>query len=169
MGGILPDRAKGAEAPSFLVSALRDVGTPAHPGNLLQRIQIVKGWVGENDLYMQKVYEVAGSTENGADVDLATCEPRGPGHDALCGVWSDPNFDASQHAVYYARVVENPSCRWTTFTCRALEGDPRRPASCDDARFPSTVQERAWTSPIWYEADRETQIAPVASLHPSAP
>ncbi|MFP8875933.1 MAG: DUF3604 domain-containing protein, partial [Myxococcota bacterium] len=131
MGGILPDRAKGAEAPSFLVSALRDVGTPAHPGNLLQRIQIVKGWVGEKDLYMQKVYEVAGSTENGADVDLATCEPRGPGHDTLCGVWSDPDFDASQHAVYYARVVENPSCRWTTFTCRALEGDPRRPASCD--------------------------------------
>jgi hypothetical protein len=152
MGGILPGPSAGAVAPSFLVSALKDAGTPEHPGNPLQRIQVVKGWVGDGDLRMQKVFEVAGSPDNGADVDPDTCAPRGPGHDTLCGVWSDPEFDPAQHAVYYARVVENPSCRWSTLTCRALEGDPRRPALCDDARFPRTIQERAVTSPIWYDA-----------------
>jgi hypothetical protein len=152
MGSILPDASGGAGPPSFLVSALRDSGTPAHPGTALQRIQIVKGWVGEGDVYMQKVFDVAGTPDNGADVNVATCEPRGAGHDALCEVWSDPEFDASEHAVYYARVVENPTCRWSTRTCRALEGDPTRPAMCDDSRIAKTIQERAWTSPIWYDA-----------------
>ncbi|MCE2390206.1 MAG: DUF3604 domain-containing protein [Proteobacteria bacterium] len=152
MGGILPPRPDAAAAPSFVVSAMRDPGTPEHPGGLLQRVQIVKGWVGDGDTYMQKVFEVAGSPGNGADVDLDRCEPRGAGHDALCGVWSDPEFDPGQHAVYYARVVENPSCRWSTRVCEKLRGDPRRPQACDDPRIPKTIQERAWTSPIWYDA-----------------
>ena len=152
MGGILPPRPSEAAEPTFVVSALRDPGTPAHPGGQLQLVQIVKGWVGDDETYMQKVFEVAGSPRNGADVELERCEPRGAGHDTLCGTWSDPEFDASQHAVYYARVVENPSCRWSTRTCNALRGDPRRPEACDDPRIPKTVQERAWTSPIWYDA-----------------
>ena len=81
-----------------------------------------------------------------------TCEAERAGFDSLCGVWSDPDFVPGQHAVYYARVVEKPSCRWSTRVCNALEGDPSRPARCDDPRIPKTVRERAWTSPIWYDA-----------------
>ena len=154
MGGTLSQPPPGA-APHFLVSALRDSGTPEHPGTALQRIQIVKGWVGENDTYMQRVFDVAGNKSDEASVDTRTCETSGPGHDSLCAVWSDPDFDASQHAVYYARVLENPSCRWSTYTCTALEGDAARPPMCDDPRIPKTVQERAWTSPIWVEAAPE--------------
>ncbi len=150
MGGDLPERPAGtAIAPVFGVSALRDPGTPAHPGTPLQRVQIVKGWVGDDGLYQQRVSEVAGSAENGAGVDLASCEPRGAGHDSLCQVWRDPDFDPARRAVYYARVVENPSCRQSTFACNALPPEGR-PPGCSDARVPKTIQERAWTSPIWY-------------------
>ena len=111
MGGDLPPRT--ADRPSFAVSALRDPGTARRPGVALQRIQIVKGWL-ENGASREQVYEVAGDPENGASVDLASCTPRGSGSDSLCSVWRDPDFDASQRAFYYARVVENPSCRWST-------------------------------------------------------
>ena len=78
-----------------------------------------------------------------------TCEPRGAGFDALCGVWRDPDFDASRRAVYYARVLENPSCRYTTQLC-LLTPPAEQPPICSDARIPKQIQERAWTSPIWY-------------------
>ncbi|MGH7292709.1 MAG: DUF3604 domain-containing protein, partial [Myxococcota bacterium] len=67
----------------------------------------------------------------------------------LCAVWADPDFDAGQHALYYVRVLENPSCRWSTYTCNAL-APVDRPPSCADPNVPRTVQERAWTSPIWF-------------------
>jgi hypothetical protein len=150
MGSELPARAGGsAIAPIFAVSALRDPGTAAHPGTPLQRIQIVKGWVGDDGTYHQQVNEVAGSPANGASVDLATCEPRGAGHDSLCRVWRDPDFDPTRRAVYYARVVENPTCRQSTWACNALPAAKRAPG-CSDPRVSKTVQERAWTSPIWY-------------------
>ena len=92
---------------------------------------------------------MAGTRDNGADVDLASCTPRGSGHESLCAVWTDPDFDATTDAVYYARVVENPSCRWSTRMCNGLpEGE--RPDGCENARVPKTIQERAWTSPVWY-------------------
>ena len=91
---------------------------------------------------------MGGVTED--DVDLATCEPRGTGYDALCAVWTDPSFDANQNAAYYVRAVENPSCRRSWQTCLSLPAD-ERPAACDDPTVPKTIQERAWTSPIWYE------------------
>jgi len=154
MGADLPPRTAGA--PVFAVSALRDPGTQDSPGVALQRIQIVKGWL-EAGVSREKVFEVAGDPANGARVDLATCEPRGSGADSLCRVWRDPDFDASERAFYYARVVENPSCRWSTYVCNAKRVDCSEPASvpeelavCCEPSLAKTIQERSWTSPIWY-------------------
>lgn len=149
MGGVLDASHAASTAPKFLLSALKDAGTLAHPGNKLQRLQIIKGWVGENGIYQQRVVDVAGSKRGDDDLDLQSCETHGAGHDTLCGVWSDPEFDASQQAVYYSRVVEMPSCRWSTRRCNALpEGE--RPDACHSPLIPKSIQERAWTSPIWY-------------------
>ena len=150
MGADLPNERSGDEAPSFVAAAMQDPGTPEQPGVALQRIQIVKGWVGNDGAYHQAIYDVAGDADNGADVDLATCTPRGVGAASLCSVWRDPDFDPARSAVYYARVLENPSCRWTTADCLAMP-ENERPDGCDDPRVPKTIQERAWTSPIWYE------------------
>jgi hypothetical protein len=152
MGGTLPrnpaasGEAAGA-APTLVVSALRDQGTAEHPGGLLQRIQIVKGWYDDEGRIHQQVVDVAGGP-NDADVDPNTCMPRGSGADSQCGVWTDPDFDPNRSAVYYARVVENPSCRQTGWAC--MPGS-ERPAWCDLPSVEMTVQERAWTSPIWYD------------------
>ena len=146
MGGEL---ARGGEAPSFLVMAQRDPGTPAAPGGLLQRAQIVKGWVDDEGALRQQVFDVAGG-DRGADVDLATCRPRGSGFDRLCGQWRDPDFDASRAAVYYVRVLENPSCRYSHWQCIDLP-ESQRPPECAASTAPKTIQERAWTSPIWYD------------------
>ncbi len=135
--------------PTFLVSALADAGSANVPGVALQRIQIIKGWVDDKGTLQQKVYDVAGNPNNGASVDVNTCEPQGTGFQQLCAAWQDPEFDKEQSAVYYARVLENPSCRWSTYECNRLpEGD--RPETCDNPAYPKTIQERAWTSPIWY-------------------
>jgi hypothetical protein len=150
MGGDLPVRPEAAKAPSFVVSALRDGGAPDHPGGLLQRIQIVKGWVDADQGFHQAVFDVAGGA-NDADVDPSTCTPRGEGHESLCGVWTDPDFDPTQNAVYSVRVLENPSCRWSARQCLAFEAGQQPPA-CSDPKIPKTIQERLWTSPIWYEA-----------------
>ena len=108
----------------------------------LDRIQIVKGWVGEGGQVEQAVYDVAGEASP-ARVDLRTCQPDPRGADSLCSVWSDPDFDPELRAVYYARVVENPSCRWSTWDA-VRAGVPPRPD------LKSTLQERVWSSPIWY-------------------
>jgi Protein of unknown function (DUF3604) len=139
------------------VSALRDVGTADHPGGLLQRVQIVKGWVDGEDKLHQAVYDVAGGP-NDASVDPETCLPRGTGAESLCSVWTDPEFDPAQSAVYYVRVLENPSCRWTARQCLALP-EKDRPSACQDPAIPKTIQERLWTSPIWYEAPASTPAA----------
>ena len=144
-----PAAAKDAAGPRFVVAAVRDAGTPEHPGGLLQRIQIVKGWADPDGTFHQQVVDVAGSRKNGASVDPTTCEPKGPGDNQLCAVWTDPEFDPGRRAVYYARVFENPSCRFMTRSCNQAKG-ASRPKSCDDPNFPKTIQERAWTSPIWY-------------------
>ena len=83
--------------------------------------------------------------ENGATVDLATCTPSGDGAADLRAVWRDPAFKASENAAYYVRVLENPTCRWSTWEANR-NGTPPRPD------VPATIQERAYTSPIWYIA-----------------
>ena len=118
----------------------------------------------------QKVYDVAGDPDNGAGVDLQTCETTGEGADTLCSVWTDPEFDPTQRAFYYARVVENPTCRWSARVCNAHAVDCSRPdsvpselAACCDPSHRRTIQERAWTSPIWYTPEPESGAAERAS------
>jgi hypothetical protein len=136
-------------APRFAVAAQRDPGAAGLPSLPLQKIQIIKAWPGVGDAMHHATYDVAGDVQSDASVDLDTCEPIGTGHDALCATWTDPDFDPNQHAVYYARVLENPSCRWSTFECNAF-AKADRPTTCDDPILPKIIQERAWTSPIWY-------------------
>ncbi len=147
MGGVLPERA-GSSAPTFLLSALRDVGGEQRPGTPLQQVQVIKGWIDEQGRAHQRVYSVLGDADNGAGVG-DDCIPVGSGFDALCGVWSDPHFDPTMRAFYYARVLENPSCRWTGLQC-ALPGAAEL-ESCRDPGLLRVIQERAWTSPIWYD------------------
>ncbi len=148
MGGNLP-LDLGNKSPSFMVLALKD---PLSAN--LERIQIIKGWV-ENDQAHEQVYDVACSDgltpdpqsgrcpDNGASVNLENCEVSQTGDSTLYTVWTDPDFDPSQRAFYYARVLENPTCRWSTYDALALSVSP-------PAQPPPTLQERAWTSPIWY-------------------
>jgi hypothetical protein len=147
MGADLPAASAGS-ALGFAVMAQRDPGTAAAPGGLLQRIQIIKGWVDDAGGLHQQVFDVAGGA-NEADVDRSTCEPRGAGATQLCAVWRDPAFDPQRRAVYYARVLENPSCRYSTWQCLALP-PKERPPGCLDPVMQEIQQERAWTSPIWY-------------------
>ncbi|MCZ6831650.1 MAG: DUF3604 domain-containing protein [Gammaproteobacteria bacterium] len=114
----------GEAPPRFLVSVLKDPGSPGNPGNDLQRVQIIKGWVDAEGNTAEQVFDVAGSADNGASVNPETCTPVGRGSNNLCTVWQDPGFDASQDAFYYVRVLENPSCRWSTLQCQAAGVNP---------------------------------------------
>ncbi len=153
MGGDLPP--KRGEAPKFALWALADPGTADEPGAPLQRVQLIKGSLKDGKIEEQ-VIDVAGGP-NDASVDLASCERKGSGAAELCTVWSDPEFDANAPAFYYARVLENPSCRWSQYVCNAQQVDCSKPdevpadfAPCCAPEHQRTVQERAWTSPIWY-------------------
>ena len=148
MGGDLPDRGK-AKAPTFMVYALRDT-----MGANLDRIQIVKGWQ-EGGKTLEKVYDVSWSGDRkpnrdgklpavGNTVDAKAANWTNTiGAAELATVWSDPDFDPDQRAFYYARVIEIPTPRWSThdafrFGVEIPEGAP------------VSVQDRAYTSPIWY-------------------
>ena len=148
MGGDLPARGK-AKAPTFMVFALRDT-----TGANLDRIQIVKGWQ-EGGKTVEKVYDVSWSGDRkpnkdgklpsvGNTVDAKAANWTNTiGAGELATVWSDPDFDPDQRAFYYARVIEIPTPRWTThdafrFGVEIPEGAP------------VSIQDRAYTSPIWY-------------------
>ena len=148
MGQDLPKKA--GEAPTFAVWALKD----PESGNL-DRVQIIKGFINKWGRADEKIYEVAlsdGRTEgkdgkvppvgNTVDIKKATYT-NDIGDTQLSAVWTDPDFDPAQKAVYYVRVLEIPTPRWTTYD--AARNNLPLP---DDV--PSTIQERAWSSPIWY-------------------
>jgi len=152
MGGDLPTATAGDEAPSFLVAASRD---PDPEANELDQIEIIKGWI-ENGERRERVLTIAGGHSD-ASVDLATCEPSGRGHAQLCTVWRDPDFDPSEPAFYYARLRENPSCRWSQWACIEAGVDCALASTitegfepCCEPDHQATIQERAWSSPIWY-------------------
>ena len=147
MGSDLPG--KGEDAPTFLVWAAAD------PDNTpLQRVQIIKGYL-EDSAHQERIYDVVCSNnlqvdaatgrcpDNGAGVDLGDCSTTGTGAGELKALWQDPDFDARQDAFYYVRVLENPSCRWSTWDAIRAGVEPR-------SDLPKTLQERAWSSPIWY-------------------
>src|SRR4051812_29380825 len=142
MGGDLKPRPAGAaRSPRFAVMAMKDPGSEGrtdafpqvcavhHSGAKLQRIEIVKGWVDAQGTEHEQVVTVAGGKEIGG-VDPGTWEPVGPGHNSLCQVWEDPGFDPAQPAFYYARVLENPTCRWSTYVCKQVGLDPFRQEEC---------------------------------------
>ncbi len=159
MGADLRTAPAGApvKAPAFAVWALRDAGTDELPGTGLERIQIVKGWVDEGTVH-ENVYDVAGTPGGDATVDPRTCATTSPASEpGLCTVWTDPDFDRGQSAFYYARVIENPTCRWSARMCVAAGVDCQDPATIGEGLEPCcapdhrwVIQERAWTSPIWY-------------------
>jgi len=145
MGGEL---AATDDPPDFLVWALRD---PQSAG--LQRLQIVKGWL-EDDQPREQIYDVTcavGEVDpathrcppSEATVDMRSCTPSAHGAAELRTVWQDPDFDPAQRAFYYARVLEEPTCRWSTWDALRAGIAPRE-------GLPRTIQERAWSSPIWY-------------------
>ncbi|EAW31352.1 hypothetical protein GP2143_07379 [marine gamma proteobacterium HTCC2143] len=150
MGSTL--QADGNHQPTFLTWAVADPNTAQ-----LQRIQIIKGWL-KNGQHQEQVYDVACSDgltvdpqthrcpDNGAQVDLADCSTTANvGAGELKTLWQDPNFIAGQEAFYYVRVLENPVCRWSTW-------DALRAGKAPRSDLPVTIQERAWSSPIWYSA-----------------
>jgi len=150
MGGDLRTMPESAGAPNFMVYALRD---PV--GANLDRIQIVKGWLGAKGKTFEKVYDVvwAGDRKPGKNgklppvgntVDVANANWTNTiGSSELGVVWSDPEFDPKQNAFYYARVLEIPTPRWSTYD--AFRYGIELP---DGA--PTSTQERAYTSAIWY-------------------
>lgn len=155
MGGEL-NSAEG-EKPSFLVLAGKDPGSTDMPGTPLQQLQIIKGVVTPSGQRREHVINVAGDAHNGASVDTGTCETSGRGFAELCTVWTDEQFKPDEQAYYYSRVVENPTCRWSQRICAANRVDCAIPGTigeglegCCAAEHRPVVQERAWSSPIWY-------------------
>ena len=153
MGSDLPAMTGSAKAPSFMVWSMKD---PAS-GNL-DRIQIVKGYY-KDGYAREHVYDVVWSDGRQPDSTTGKVPPVGNtvdianatytnsiGDSQLSAVWVDPDFDPSQHAVYYVRVIEIPTPRWSTFDAMSLGIAPL-------TDVPATIQERAWSSPFWYTPD----------------
>jgi hypothetical protein len=150
----------GRHSPRFAVMATQDPGGNGEPSTPLQRVQIVKGWVDETHQTHEQVFDVAGDTHGDASVDPSTCATSGPGSATLCTTWTDPSFRPDERAFYYARVLENPVCRWSTRLCNSLGVDcsnpgsvPSQYAECCSGLVDKTIQERAWTSPIYYQPE----------------
>jgi hypothetical protein len=113
-------------------------------GANLERVQIVKGWRDRKGELHEKVYDVAVAEKTGSTVDLATATYTNAVGDAeLFSFWEDPDFDRREQAFYYARVVEIPTPRWTDYDAVRLGTDVAKAS-------PMALQDRAYTSPIWY-------------------
>lgn len=149
MGGDL--NAGGGASPTFLIQVLRDPD-----GANLDRIQIVKGWMNADGNTQERIYDVAVSDGRKIDANGRCSTPVGNtvdtvgpsyrnsiGEPQLMAFWKDPDFDPSQHAFYYVRVLEIPTPRWTLY-------DAARLGTIIPAEAPHTIQERAYSSPVWH-------------------
>jgi hypothetical protein len=158
MGGDLAHDPK-AKAPSFVVWAVKD----PNDANL-DRVQIIKGWTRKGQIF-EKVYDVAWSGDRkpdaatgkvpavGSTVDIGKATYTNTiGANELKKVWTDPDFDPALHAFYYARVLQIPTPRWSTYDAAKLGVAPPKEVA-------TTVQERVWTSPIWYTPKSEASKA----------
>lgn len=150
MGSTLPSLPAG-EAPRFLVHALKDPD-----GANLDRVQLIKGWLEEDGTLREQVYDVALSDGRRVDpdtgvvsdlpstVDLANASYRNSvGAVSLATVWEDPDFDPTEQAFYYVRVLEIITPRWTAYDAARLGVEPM-------PGVPMVTRERAYSSPIWY-------------------
>ena len=149
MGGDLKSAPAG-KAPSFMVRALRDPD-----GANLDRVQVIKGWLDKKGKTHERIYDVTcsdnrsikkrrcnkpvGSTVNVADASYTNTI----GDPLLTAYWKDPDFDSKQRAFYYVRVIEIPKPRWTAYDAKFFKVKMPK-------EVPMTVQDRAYTSPIWY-------------------
>lgn len=152
MGSELPAPAPAGQAPGFAVSAMKDP-----KGANLDRIQIIKGWVDDQGESHERVFDIAWSGPRTLDkdgvlpavgntVDAATASYQNSiGVPTLQALWQDADFDPTQSAFYYARVLEIPTPRHSLYDAVALGQD-------NTDRWPSSLQERAYTSPIWYQS-----------------
>ena len=134
-----------------MISALKGPNS----GNL-ERVQVVKGWVNADGERHDRIYDVVWSGERvigddgklppvGNTVDIGAASYTNTiGSTTLQTLWTDPDFDPAVPAFYYLRVLEIPTPRWSTYGAKALGIEPPKD-------FPATIQERAWTSPIWYQ------------------
>ncbi|MCH4822300.1 DUF3604 domain-containing protein [Gramella lutea] len=148
MGGDL--RNTNGKAPSFMIAAMKDPD-----GANLDRIQVIKGWLGTDGKAKEKVFDVAlsgdrtdGSEKVGNTVDLKTGKyTNSIGASELSTLWTDPEFDASQSAFYYVRVLEIPTPRYSLLDAIELGIDVK------ETNHPATIQERVYSSPIWYNLE----------------
>ena len=151
MGSDLPAHPGTGGAPTFMLWAARDPNSAP-----LQRMQIVKGWLDASGKTHEQVIDVACANgvrpaagtnrcpDDGATVDTKTCAiSQNKGNAELAAYWTDPSFVAAQSAFYYVRVLEEPTCRWSTW-------ESIRTGLPVPAGLPLTLQERAYTSPVWY-------------------
>ena len=150
MGGDLREAPKG-KAPAFMIRALRDPD-----GANLDRVQVIKGWLDNEGKTHERIYDVAvydgrkigndGRAKkpvgNTVDIEKATFTNT-IGSAVLSAHWVDPDFDAAEHAFYYVRVLEIPTPRWTTYDAAFFK--IKRPDN-----VPAILQDRAYTSPVWY-------------------
>jgi len=150
MGGDLREAPKG-KAPAFMIRALRDPD-----GANLDRVQVIKGWLDNEGKTHERIYDVAVSdgrkigndgrakkpVGNTVDIEKATFTNT-IGSAVLSAHWVDPDFDAAEHAFYYVRVLEIPTPRWTTYDAAFFK--IKRPDN-----VPAILQDRAYTSPVWY-------------------
>ena len=150
MGGDLMNAPQG-KSPKFLVRALRDPD-----GANLDRVQVIKGWLDKDGKTHERIYDIAVSDDRTVGDDGRARQPVGStvdiekatytntiGDAILAAHWEDPDFDPSEPGFYYVRVLEIPTPRWTTYD--AVFFGIKRPDN-----VPATVQDRAYTSPIWY-------------------
>ena len=153
MGGVLRPTGADTAIPTRCGAAMG--GWTRAP---LQSVPIGKGWIDAGAKPPEQVRDIAGADglevapttlrypDNGASVDLTSCKPTGDtGAMQLSKAWKDPDFDPTQGAFCYVRVLQNPTCRWSTYDALRLGREPA-------PRAPATLRERVWSSPIWIDA-----------------